>query len=80
MKPFMPQQKNGGVIHFQGIEGKAEVWIDGKLSATKGDFSPGPLLAPFPPGTEERKIRILMESKEDKPIGFSSIICIQPKD
>jgi beta-galactosidase len=80
IKPFRTQQKNGGVIHFQGIEGRAEVWIDGKLSATKGDFSPSPLLAPFSPGTEERKIRILMESKEGKPIGFSSIICIQPND
>jgi len=80
IKPFMQQQKNGGVIHFQGIEGKAEIWIDGKLSATKSDFSSGTLMAPFPAGTGERKIRILMESKEGNPIGFSSIICIQPSD
>ncbi|NBR70391.1 MAG: DUF4982 domain-containing protein, partial [Verrucomicrobia bacterium] len=80
MKPFMPQQRNGGVIHFQGIEGKGEVWIDGKLSATKADFSPAPLLAPFPPGTEERKIRILLEAKDGRPIGFSSVISIEPRE
>jgi beta-galactosidase len=80
MKPFRPQQRNGGVIHFQGIEGKGEVWIDGKLSATKTNSLPGPLLAPFPPGTEERKIRILLESKDGKPIGFSSVISIEPRE
>jgi phosphodiesterase/alkaline phosphatase D-like protein len=77
MEPFTPQQKNGGVIRFQGIEGKAEVWIDGKLCATKSDFATAPLSTPFPSGTEKCSIRILFEAEKGKPIGFTAPVVVQ---
>jgi beta-galactosidase len=77
VEPFAPQRKNGGVIRFQGINGKAEVWIDGKLSATKSDYSTAPLTAPFPSGTQKRSIRVLIEAEKGKPIGFTAPVLVE---
>jgi len=77
VEPFASQRKNGGVICFQGIDGKAEVWIDGKLCATKPDFATAPLTAPFSSGTQRRSIRVLIEAEKDKPIGFTAPVLVE---
>ena len=77
-EPFANMQRDGGVLAFRGILGKAEVWIDGKLAATKSEFDDAPLVAPFPPGNTRRSVRILFESDADKPVGFTAPISVVP--
>ncbi len=77
-EPFATMQRDGGVLAFRGILGKAEVWIDGKLAATKPDFENALLVAPFPPGNTKRSVRILFESEADKPVGFTAPISVVP--
>ena len=77
-EPFADMQRDGGVLAFRGILGKAEVWIDGKLAATKLEFENAPLVAPFPPGNTRRSVRILFESDADKPVGFTAPVSVVP--
>jgi len=66
------------VLKFSGLLGKAEVWIDGKLVATKSEYENAPLAAPFPPGNSMRPVRILFESEGDKPVGLSAPVSVLP--
>ena len=77
-EPFANMQRDGGVLKFGGLLGKAEVWIDGKLVATKSEFGTAPLLAPFPPGSGRRPVRVLFESDGEKPVGFTSPVSVMP--
>ena len=77
-EPFANMQRDGGVLAFRGILGKAEVWIDGKLAATKSEFGDAPLVAPFQPGNTRRSVRILFESDADKPVGFTAPVSVVP--
>jgi beta-galactosidase len=77
-EPFANMQRDGGVLAFRGILGKAEVWIDGKLAATKAEFDDPPLVAPFLSGNTNRSVRILFESDADKPVGFTAPISVVP--
>jgi len=77
-EPFANMQRDGGVLAFRGILGKAEVWIDGKLAATKAEFDDPPLVAPFLSGNTKRSVRILFESDADKPVGFTAPISVVP--
>ena len=77
-EPFANMQRDGGVLKFGGLLGKAEVWIDGKLVATKSEFGTAPLLAPFPPGSGRRPVRVLFESEGERPVGFTSPVSVVP--
>jgi alkaline phosphatase/alkaline phosphatase D len=77
-EPFANMQRDGGVLKFGGLLGKAEVWIDGKLVATKSEFENAPLLAPFSPGSGRRPVRVLFESEGEKPVGFTSPVSVVP--
>ena len=77
-EPFANAQRDGGVLKFGGLLGKAEVWIDGKLVATKSEFENASLLAPFPPGSGIRSVRVLFEGDREKPVGFSAPVSVVP--
>ena len=77
-EPFANMQRDGGVLKFGGLLGKAEVWIDGKLAATKSEFQNAPLEAPFPPGKGKRPVRILFESEGGKPVGLTAPVSVVP--
>ena len=77
-EPFANMQRDGGVLKFSGLLGKAEVWIDGNLVANKSEFGNDPLLAPFPSGSGRRPVRVLFESEGEKPVGFTSPVSVVP--
>ena len=77
-EPFANMQRDGGALKFGGLLGKAEVWIDGKLVATKSEFQNAPLAALFPPGKGKRSVRILFESEGDKPVGLTAPVSVLP--
>ncbi|MEI6535544.1 MAG: glycoside hydrolase family 2 TIM barrel-domain containing protein, partial [Verrucomicrobiaceae bacterium] len=77
--PFDSIQREGGSLDFRSIEGKATVWIDGLKVAEKDAFDPGRLLAPLAPGSGARLVRVLMESDNGKPLGFSQPVVVMGK-
>jgi beta-galactosidase len=77
-EPFANMQRDGGVLKFGGLLGKAEVWIDGKLAATKSEFQNAPLEAPFLSGKGKRPVRILFESEGGKPVGLTAPVSVVP--
>jgi len=79
-EPFANMHGGGGVLAFRGISGKASVWIDGKLAASKSPFETAPLIAPFPPGKGTRAVRILFESENGEPVGFTGPVAVRPPD
>jgi beta-galactosidase len=79
-EPFANMQRDGGVLKFGGLLGKAEVWIDGKLAATKSEFQNAPLEAPFPSGKGKRPVRILFETEGDKPLGLTAPVSVVPSE
>ncbi len=79
-EPFANMHGGGGVLAFRGISGKASVWINGKLAATKSQFETAPLVAPFPPAKGTRAVRILFESESGEPVGFTGPVSVCPAD
>ncbi|MCX8497696.1 MAG: DUF4982 domain-containing protein [Akkermansiaceae bacterium] len=77
-EPFANLQRSGGVLKFGGLLGKAEVWIDSKLAATKSEYENAPLVAPFAPGNSMRSVRILFESDGGKPLGLTAPVSAVP--
>ncbi len=75
-EPFAKLKGEGGVLAFRGLLGKAEVWIDGQLAATKSTYEDAPFAAPFPAGSKTRSVRILFESEGDKPVGFTAPVSV----
>lgn len=78
LEPFSNMQRDGGVLKFGGVVGKAEVWIDDQLAATKLEYANSALVAPFPPGSGKRSVRILFESDGEKPVGFTAPVSVLP--
>ena len=77
---FRPQarvRKEGGVIAFTEIVGRAEVWLDGKKVADKTDFAPAPLNVPVAAGEQERHLTVLVQAEEGKPAGFGKLVAVR---
>ena len=74
---FTPQavvQKSGGTLTFKKLEGKAAIWMDGKLLGQKTDFAAAPLSVPVPPSDAERVVTVVIESEPGKPAGLAAVV------
>jgi len=79
---FTPRKSlaNGnGVLHFYGVTGKAEIWLNGKLLGKKESFEQAELILPIPVGTAASQLTVLAQNDGDKPAGVSGHIIIEPK-
>jgi beta-galactosidase len=79
---FTPRKNlaNGnGQLHFPGISGKAEVWLDGKLIATKQTFATGELIVPLPADEGTRQINVIIENEAGQTAGLNGNVLIEPK-
>jgi len=77
--PFESQRKNGGTIVFESIAGKAEIWLDEKLVATKTDSGPSRLTAPLPAADGLRALSVLVETAPGQPAGLGGPVRVQAK-
>ena len=73
-KPYALQCKEGGRIVFRSITGKAEIWLDQKLVATKSDSQPAPMTVPLPAGEGTRVLSVLVETMPGQPAGLSGSV------
>jgi len=78
--PFEGQRVNGGQIILKGVVGKAEVYLDKKLLATKTTFDPQDMQVSFPAGDGEREFSILITAKEGEQVGLSGLVTVIPAD
>lgn len=68
-----------GSIHFYGIVGKAEVWLDGKLLTKKDEFALTELNIPLPSGTNKRQLNVIIQGEGNKKAGVFGDVVIEPK-
>ena len=68
-----------GSIHFYGIVGKAEVWLDGKLLTKKDEFALTELNIPLPSGTNKRQVNVIIQGEGNKKAGVFGDVVIEPK-
>jgi beta-galactosidase len=78
-KPFESQRKNGGCIVFKSITGKAEIWIDRNLVATKTDCQAAPVTVPLPAGEGDRILNVLVETTPGQPAGLGGSVEVQAR-
>ena len=77
-KPYDEQQLKGGDVVFQNINGKAEVWMDGKMIGLKSDKKPGDLRVHFASGSGDRILNVLIEMDPGKKAGLGGRVNVQP--
>lgn len=77
--PWKRVAAEGGAIRFEAIGGKAELWVDGTLLATKAGDAPGPLGAALPPGQGARTVVLLVEGVANLPSGLLGAVAITPR-
>ena len=77
----MPEEyeKNGGVILFKSMAGRAEVWMDGKLIAKKDDLNERDFKACFGPCDGPCELRVLLYSSPNTHVGLKGTIKVQSK-
>ena len=78
--PFTPSpgvRKNGGVLVFDRLSGKAEIWVDGKLLGKKDTYDSAPLSVPLPPGDGERTVSVLIETRPGDRGGFGGHVKVE---
>ncbi|MQP65477.1 DUF4982 domain-containing protein [Niveispirillum sp. SYP-B3756] len=61
-QPWKRMAAEGGLLRFEQVGGRAELWVDGRLVAEKSAAGVGPLQASFPAGTGLRSVVLLVES------------------
>lgn len=76
-KPYDEQQVKGGDIVFQNINGKAEVWMDGKMIGLKSDATAGDLGVHFASGSGDRTLNVLIETDPGKKAGLGGVVNVQ---
>ena len=78
--PFKQVQQSGGVIDFLGLTGRARIYADGQLIATKTDAAPAPLRAQLPPAPGERRLAIVFDVGGGEPFGLNDTIQVVGSD
>ncbi len=72
--PYKGMQKNGTVLEFKDISGKAEVWIDNQLIASKTVAEVSTLIVKIAAGENTRVINVLIESEKGRKAGLGGIV------
>ena len=74
--PWKRIAAEGGVITFDALGGKAELWIDGTRIAVKEGTDTAPLRAPIAPGAGPRVVALLVNAPAGRPSGLLGPVTI----
>jgi beta-galactosidase len=77
-QPYATEQKNGGILQFKKLTGKAEIWFNGKLIATRPSFEAADFSVPFPAGSTENNMNVLIETMPQQKAGLGGIVTVHP--
>jgi hypothetical protein len=76
-RPFLQHQiRDGAVLRFARLVGRGEVWIDGRKIAAKTSPEPAPFAVPLPPGAEEHRLNVLLQSPDALPLGIDGTVWV----
>ncbi|PSJ39845.1 beta-galactosidase GalA [Allosphingosinicella deserti] len=74
--PWKKVATRGGTLHFDGVGGRAELWVDGVKLASKQDAGPAPLTAGLPAGPGARTIVLIVEAPAGGASGLLGAVAI----
>lgn len=66
-------------LHFPRISGKAQVWLDGAIAATKTSFAPAPLELTLPAGAGARQISVIIERAPGQGAGMEGDVLVEER-
>ena len=72
-------QKEGGIILFKKLNGKAEIWLNKKLIGSKTTTEIADFVVLFPAATEKCEIRVLIEGTSGNKVGLGGLVFVQKK-
>jgi len=75
--PHAAQQTNGAEVILKKVGGKAEVYIDKKLAATKTNLESVDVIATIPAGKGEHIISVLIEGVLGKGVGLGGLVIVK---
>lgn len=75
--PYAEQQQDGAVLLLKNVTGKAEVYVDKKLIATKTSSARGDISIKIPPAQGERTISVLIEAEQGQRVGLGGVVTVQ---
>lgn len=80
--PFYAQRTEGGQLVLKNVTGKAEVYLDNQLIATKTTMDKGDIVADVAPAPSSgnRTISVLIEGERGKRAGLEGSIEMKPKE
>lgn len=76
---FMPRRQvaaRGGTLHFAGVIGRAELWVDGQRVASKNDAAEAAMVATLPAGEQERVVTLLLQADAGEATGLSRSVAV----
>ncbi|KQN27012.1 beta-galactosidase [Sphingomonas sp. Leaf34] len=76
---FVPRRHvtaRGGTLHFAGVIGRAELWVDGQHLATKSDPAEATMVATLPAGEQERVVTLLLQADAGEATGLSRGVAV----
>ncbi|MEP7238307.1 MAG: beta-galactosidase GalA [Ferruginibacter sp.] len=79
-KPYAAQRTNGGKLILKAVTGKAEIWLDKKLIATKTTVEPADIIVTVPPSLNEQKLNVLIETEKGQKAGLGGIVTVNALD
>ena len=74
--PWKKVAARGGTLHFDGVGGRAELWVDGVKLASKQDAAPAPLSARLPAAPGARTIVLIVEAPPGEASGLLGAVAI----
>jgi beta-galactosidase len=75
-EPYAEIEDDGGTILFHKLRGKATIWLDGKQIGTKPGSDEGDLSLPFPRGTGDRTLTVVVETSAGQQAGLNGPVTI----
>ncbi|HEX7906016.1 MAG TPA: beta-galactosidase GalA [Chitinophagaceae bacterium] len=79
-KPYAEQRTKGGKLILKDVVGKAEIWIDKKLIATKSTLEKADMVVLFPSSPNEQKLNVLIETGKGQKAGLGGIVTVNALD
>ena len=76
-QPGAVVSQRGGQIIFRKVTGKVEVWLDGKLVASREKTDDSWLRAAIPPGDNARTLSVLIEAPSGSKAGINGLVTIE---
>ena len=79
-KPFAAQRNAGARLIFKGVVGKAEIWLDKKLIASKTTTGSEDIVIQIPPSQNDQKLNVLIETEKGQKAGLGGAVTVNALD